>query len=1042
MRYGYQTDTWSVDEGLPQNSNQRVLATLEGSVWVSGFGTPARFDGYTFAPVPLRGVPSRHSVPGHGIMPCPTGGICAVVPGDGVWRVVGDSLAQRIVALDAQHYARDVYRDALLIGAYAPGGDGIYLVTADSAARLSDHPPDGIDREDVLTLGADGTLYVHSQRGDIWARADGGSWQRHSSALVGLRVTLLSNDTAGDAWVLGEAGIHRITEDGLELFADIPWSRHLLRYRDGYLSAGRSGIHRLNSDGSVRDTLTTAHANWLYVGANGTIWAALEAEGVIRIHPHRIGHIDLGAFGQSGVRSLLRARDGSAWATGNCEGVLRFTPGGQHTRYAPSDEPLSVARKAVISDCLWSVAQDGDGRVWTSGMGGRLHVIERGAIRLVDSTPDPSGWMLRGGTTALFTDRDGALWMGRRQDRRIYRRSRSGEFVHVPTRYPPDGADLAEALVLQFFQAEDGAIWAGGPGYASRFDGAAFVPVLRVEDAVRTFAQSRDGTMYVGTYGGGIYRLSTDMQQRAAQRAQQHPVEAREVPRLRQSDGLPDDFVSFLHIDANDRLWSTHNQGLARTHLRALDAYLDDPDTAKPPHTRTFTAADGLPSTEFNGGFQGAGLVWDDGTVWLPTLKGLAVLDPDRADDAQEPPSPFIRSVQIDGTEVPCASQARCPVSLSASARRIRFEVGALAMEGTRSIQTEVLLTPHTPDWERLDASSRAITYAALPGGTYMLDVRTRSADGTWGLPRTLATVIVATPFYRSVWFWSLLAGLSLATLVLGIRARDRALLQRADRLQRAIDQRTSELRVAAARLEAQNAALLDLVASKERVMRMVSHDLKSPIGGIVGLAEAVEEELPPASEAGEMVSLIREAGEQSLTLIHAILNAEHSTTFDEKDLPAVDLRSVVSDSLRLAQGFARTKRQRIHTDLAEAPLAVRADALRLRLVVDNLVSNALKYAPPDSDIRVRASRDETWAVLTVDDAGPGISPEQWPRVFDPYTLLGAKPTGKETATGLGLFLAREIVHQYGGTIHVAGSVQGGARFTVRLPLVGSATAR
>ena len=277
---------------------------------------------------------------------------------------------------------------------------------------------------------------------------------------------------------------------------------------------------------------------------------------------------------------------------------------------------------------------------------------------------------------------------------------------------------------------------------------------------------------------------------------------------------------------------------------------------------------------------------------------------------------------------------------------------------------------------------------------------------------------------------------LALALGIFGIVGlRDKSLRKREQLLQVAVDQQTSELRIASERLETQNIALADLVTSKERVMRMVSHDLKNPIGGIVGLAEVIANDLPPESEAAEMIGIIRDAGEQALMLIHSILDADNNNTSLDSELPTVDLRDVVQAATALSRGFARTKEQHIHTILPNAPVTVRADALRLRLIVDNLMSNAIKYAPLGSDVYLEISLEHDHAVLIVDDAGPGIPIDQRERVFDPYTRLDAQPTGSETATGLGLFLVREIVQQYDGSITADESPEGGARFTVRLPI-------
>ena len=384
VRYGFETTVWNVDNGLPQNSNQRVMPGGDGSVWMSGFGIPARFDGYAFQPAPLRGIPRGGIVHGDGLMPCPGGGLCAAVMGDGVWRMRGDSLADRIADLAIDGYARDARTGAIIVHTTTTADASLHLVGADTTYRLGPHPPHGIERGGLVALAPSGTLYNYSAAGEIW-QLESGEWSLHSVQPIGFRTLILFSDANGTAWTMGEAGIHRITPDGLEPFSDVGWARHLIPYKDGYLVAAHGGIFRLSKGGSVVDTLATLHANWLYEDASGVVWAALESDGVMRLRPHRIGQVDLGDFGRSGVRSILRDRDGSVWTTGNCEGLVNFTPDGNRSVYLPSDEGLTPDQLASISNCLWTVAQTPDETVWTTGMGGRLHRIDDSRIRLADA---------------------------------------------------------------------------------------------------------------------------------------------------------------------------------------------------------------------------------------------------------------------------------------------------------------------------------------------------------------------------------------------------------------------------------------------------------------------------------------------------------------------------------------------------------------------------------------------------------------------------------------------------------------------------------
>ena len=113
-------------------------------------------------------------------------------------------------------------------------------------------------------------------------------------------------------------------------------------------------------------------------------------------------------------------------------------------------------------------------------------------------------------------------------------------------------------------------------------------------------------------------------------------------------------------------------------------------------------------------------------------------------------------------------------------------------------------------------------------------------------------------------------------------------------------------------------------------------------------------------------------------------------------------------------------------------------DARRLRRILDNLAANALKYGPEGGEVVVRLGREgaagEAWADLTVQDRGIGIPADELPRVFEPR-FRARNARGRYTGGGLGLFAARLIVEQHGGTIAVASEEGKGTTFTVRLPL-------
>ena len=133
---------------------------------------------------------------------------------------------------------------------------------------------------------------------------------------------------------------------------------------------------------------------------------------------------------------------------------------------------------------------------------------------------------------------------------------------------------------------------------------------------------------------------------------------------------------------------------------------------------------------------------------------------------------------------------------------------------------------------------------------------------------------------------------------------------------------------------------------------------------------------------------------------------------------------------------MAATERP-ITLDLPERPVAVDVDVDRMTQVLTNLLSNALKYSPPESMVALALRTEGDEAVITVGDEGAGIPPESLPLLFERfYRVPGVQvQSGSGVGLGLGLAITKEIVERHGGTISVASAVGAGTVFTVRVPL-------
>lgn len=234
----------------------------------------------------------------------------------------------------------------------------------------------------------------------------------------------------------------------------------------------------------------------------------------------------------------------------------------------------------------------------------------------------------------------------------------------------------------------------------------------------------------------------------------------------------------------------------------------------------------------------------------------------------------------------------------------------------------------------------------------------------------------------------------------------------------------------------AAQAAAEAAVALKTRLLGITSHDLKGPLRSIVRAAEQIEAAPDDREKVLRHARLMRGTSEQMFTLVRDLIDVaalEAGQLRLERAL--VDVRALAAEVVAAHEPRAQEKEQPFtFSASAAASFMVSADRGRLRQAIDNLVGNAIKFTPVGRAVRVTLAREADIVRFVVQDEGPGLTPEDYARLFQPFQLLSALPTGGESSTGLGLSIAREIVALHGGQL-IVDSVPGeGATFSIELP--------
>ncbi|HEU0295073.1 MAG TPA: ATP-binding protein, partial [Anaerolineales bacterium] len=219
----------------------------------------------------------------------------------------------------------------------------------------------------------------------------------------------------------------------------------------------------------------------------------------------------------------------------------------------------------------------------------------------------------------------------------------------------------------------------------------------------------------------------------------------------------------------------------------------------------------------------------------------------------------------------------------------------------------------------------------------------------------------------------------------------------------------------------------------RSELVHTVSHDLRSPLTSVIGYTELIDRAGSLTDTQREFLKRIQDSVQHITSLINDLLELGSLEAGLDSRREFVQLDGILNYTLEMLQGQIRAKHITVQTDISPLP-ALRANPVRLRQVFDNLVGNAIKYAPDHGEVVVMMRAEDDQIITRVTDNGPGIPPKDQAHIFDKF--YRASNVSSKSGSGLGLAIVKSIVESHQGRVWVESIMGKGSSFFVVLPVV------
>ncbi len=730
-----------------------------------------------------------------------------------------------------------------------------------------------------------------------------------------------------------------------------------------------------------------------------------------------LNHSIVSNFAEDEKGNLLIATDGGGINQYNAE-TKRFA------YFQEGDPPFDLPTNKILS-----ILFDRKDRMWIGTWNeGLLRYDPRSGERKIYK-PESGNVMSLGGLSVfyLLEDSKNRIWVAT-WDSGV---SLYNEDTDNFTRYihdPNDKETFVEPPITHLMEDQKGGIWISSEiGGLNRLDPQTGKLELFKNDQRNSILNSNSinctweaagGLIYIGTNGGGLNIL--DYQNESA-------LENTLVNSLLHSS------VYAIQQDKHGMVWLSTNDGLIQY----------DPDNGNIEH---FTIEDGLNSNRFG---RWAAATLENGDLLFGGPEGFTWIDTDARSTKSSIPVPQITGIWANeaffASRIDLSKTSEDKASMfNSDVHALRFEFTAPAFRGSKRLHFEYRLIGIDDAWVKAE-DIRVAQYRNLRHGDYTFQVRVAMNEMEWLPEIATFSFIIETPIWL-MWYSKFLALLILIALIFAtIRWRVRFYRLRELELEKGIQERTHDLdqshrqlTVQKTEIETQNQRLKELNHTKDKMLSIFAHDIKNPFNAVLGFADVLHTSYDELSEEEkkEYIEFIRISSNDVYNLLDNLLFWSIS---QEDKLPfrpeSIFLKEAIEPALKLYQIIARQKNIQFAVIDFPKDRPVLMDRQLIRMLIRNLINNAIKVTPEGGKIEVCCSQSKKEILFEIMDTGPGMPEELNNILLEGRAKSDGKISDAVSGTGLGLPLCIEIVHLHKGTIAVDPSYTDGCKICCSFPL-------